>query len=274
MPADPRSSAELLTRAVRVLEALAGMEQPATLPTVTARVGLPRTQVYRALRALERDGFLDHVGREGYRTGARGLSLGAMLGPGPELRDLARPVLTRLAGATSGVVTLHLRSGRYRVLVLAAVSRDYRAAEIPEIVLGERASLTRGCSGQAILAHLPAREIQAVLSAGDRPHGVTRARLDRIRREGYAISLGDNHAEHHGVSAALLEPEGVGVLGALTVSGDAAHFDVDVLRGAAVPLRTATTELAPVLAQLLGPHASSRQRPVDVGDLLDHQLGD
>jgi IclR family transcriptional regulator, acetate operon repressor len=259
---------ELLVRAVAVLEALAGMAQPATLPAVTERVGLPQTQVYRALRALERAGFVDHVGREGYRAGARALSLGALLGPRPELRELARPVLVRLAGAVAGVVTLHLRSGGYRVLLLAAVAPSLRGGPEPTVSLGERASLTRGCSGRAILAHLPAREIDAVLAAAGRPAATTRAELAAIRRDGYAISLSDNHAEHHGVSTALLDPEGAGPLGSLTVSGDASRFGEGTLRELSVRLRAAAAELAPVLATVLGPHASSHQGPLDVGDLL------
>lgn len=48
-----------LVRALRVLETLAGMRQPASLPAITARTGLSKTKAYRVLRILQDGGYVD-----------------------------------------------------------------------------------------------------------------------------------------------------------------------------------------------------------------------
>lgn len=110
-----------LVRSLVLREILAGMEQPVTLPALAERSDAPVSRTYRMLRALQYEGFVDHVGRQGHRLGARSLGLGALLGPWPELRAPARPVLVRLPGRTSLSARLHVRSGHDRVLLLAAV---------------------------------------------------------------------------------------------------------------------------------------------------------
>ncbi len=111
-------------RALVVLETLAGLEQPASLPTIAGEAQLTKTKAYRILRGLQDHGFVDHVGRGGYRIGSRAVALASLIGPRPALLRLARPVLAKLAAEASETVTLHLRSGAHRVLVQPAVSGD------------------------------------------------------------------------------------------------------------------------------------------------------
>jgi IclR family transcriptional regulator, acetate operon repressor len=143
-------------RALRVLETLAGLQQPASLPTIAEKAQLTRTKAYRVLRGLQEHGFVDHAGHGGYRIGSRAVALATLIGPRPALLQAARPVLTRLAVQTSEVVTLMLRSGAHRVLVLAAEPPG-NPERVP-VVIGERSPLTSGCSGRAILAFLPEAE--------------------------------------------------------------------------------------------------------------------
>src|ERR1700743_1991758 len=135
-------------RALRVLETLAGLQQPASLPTIAGRAQLTKTKAYRTLRGLQDHGFVDHVGRSGYRIGSRSLALASLIGPRPALLRLARPVLARLAAEASETVTLHLRSGAHRVLVLGAEPPGNPLRRLPTI--GERSPLTAGCSGRAL----------------------------------------------------------------------------------------------------------------------------
>lgn len=84
-------------RALRVLEALAGMQQPASLPAIVLATGLSRTKAYRALRVLQDNGFIDHLGHGGYRLGSRSVALASLIGPRPALLRCAYPLLRRLA---------------------------------------------------------------------------------------------------------------------------------------------------------------------------------
>src|SRR3984957_17331208 len=101
-------------RALRVLETLAGLEQPASLPTIAGEAQLTKTKAYRILRGLQDHGFVDHVGRSGYRIGSRAVALASLIGPRPALLRAARPVLAKLAAEASGKGTLH-RSEERRV---------------------------------------------------------------------------------------------------------------------------------------------------------------
>lgn len=253
-----------LRRSLRVLEALAGMEQPASLLDVTAAVGLSKASTYRVLRALQDDGYVDHLGRRGYRIGSRSVALGSLIGPRPNLVKRARPVLSRLAAAAGETTTLHLRSGEHRVLVLFA-EPDPHPHPI-EVRLGERAPLTSGCSGRAILAHLPTEEATDVIDRHVR--GRTRARLERelesIRSTGYAMSFRENHAQFHGISAALLDPDDDRPLGSIAIAGIDRRLPEDALRRLGRPLSAACRQLAPHLATILGPNSFSGLEALDV----------
>src|ERR1700683_2781214 len=98
-------------RALVVLEPLAGLEQPASLPTIAGEAQLTKTKAYRILRGLQDHGFVDHVGRSGYRIGSRAVALASLVGPRPALLRLARPVLAKLARESSGTVKLELARG-------------------------------------------------------------------------------------------------------------------------------------------------------------------
>ena len=66
---------DLLRRPLLVLEALAAMEQPASLLAIASAVGLSKAGAYRVLRALQDEGYVDHAGRRGYRVGSRSIAL-------------------------------------------------------------------------------------------------------------------------------------------------------------------------------------------------------
>jgi DNA-binding IclR family transcriptional regulator len=129
-------------RGLEVLEALAGMRQPASLRAVARRTGLSESQAFRVLRELESSGYLEHLGRSGYRLGSRSVALSTLIGPRPALLRAVQPVLARLAVTTHEAVVLHLRSGADRVLALGVPALGVPApsgpVRDPAGVLGER----------------------------------------------------------------------------------------------------------------------------------------
>ncbi len=180
-------------RILVVLETLASMEQPATLPDIVEHARLEKFKTYRALRTLQERGFVDHAPGSGYWIGSRSHALASLIGARPAVLRRARPVLGQLAELAGAGAALHLRSGSHRVLVCAVVPRRL-SAELAahRVPVGERAPLTTGCSGTAILAFLPDHEIEAVLAS--RPPNEprpSRADLARVRADGYAMSMSD-----------------------------------------------------------------------------------
>jgi len=257
-------------RCIQVLEALAGMAQPASLDAVIERTGLTKLKAYRSLRHLQDAGYVDHIGRDGYRIGCRSLTLGTLVGPRPALLTAARPVLRWLAEVSSESAIFNLRSGSHRVLVMGVEppSQPVRRG----VRLGERAPLTSGASGTAILAHLPPEEAEEIIrSRPRREPRPTPDQLAAIRADGCAFSFSANHVGVSGVSAPLLTPAGGYPLGSMSIGGAQDRLPEATLRRLSGPLRRACKKLAPELAGMLGPHSSKRLSALDVTiqELLD-----
>ncbi|MFY4718436.1 IclR family transcriptional regulator [Streptomyces sp. LaBMicrA B280] len=251
-------------RGLQMLEVLAGMRQPASLRAVAERVGLSQSQTFRVLRELERAGYLDHLGRSGYRLAGRSVALATLIGPRPAMLRAVQPAVSRLAHITGEAVVLHLRSGSARVLVLGVPAPTGPIAE-PAGVLGERSPLAVGGSGRIILAHLPPSELATIDLAGTTP-----AQLAAIRDRGYETSFGENHPRVNGVSAPLLayrdehDPDEPTALGAITVAGPASRLAEADFPRVLTPLLSACRDLGPRLAAVLGPCPGETIRALDL----------
>ena len=260
---DSSASGQGAVRALQVIETLAAANQPASLASLAAATGLGKPKTYRVLRALQEAGYVDHVGRAGYRVGGRSIGLASLIGPRPALLHRAVPVLNRLAQLSSETATLHLRSGTHRVLVLKAQITDWELSRAVRV--GERAPLTTGCSGLVILAHLAPADIDAIVTS--RPPSEprpTKARLRRIRHDGYATSHSANHQGVSGIAAPLLDPENGSPLASLAIAGPQAELSDAVLRKFAAPLAAACREFEPQLATMLGPNSTIRHEALNV----------
>jgi DNA-binding IclR family transcriptional regulator len=258
-------------RALRVLETLAGLQQPAALSLIAEKTQLTKSKAYRILRGLQDHGFVDHAGRSGYRVGSRAVALATLIGPRPALLQIARPVLTRLAMQASETVTLQLRSGEHRVLVLAAQppNNPLRSAA----TIGERSPLISGCSGRAILAFLPENEVERIVRChvpGPAQRALSSV-LARVRQQHYALAFSDNHIGMNGVAAPLLDPTDGTALGSIAIAGLDRRLPEETLVRLAAPLHAACADLAPRLANMLGPNSCMRLESLDVAihDFVD-----
>ena len=250
-------------RALQVIETLAAANQPASLDSLAAATGLGKHKTYRVLRALQDAGYVDHVGRSGYRVGGRSIGLASLIGPRPALLHRAMPILNRLATLSCETATLHLRSGTHRVLVLSADTTNPQLRQA--VRLGERAPLSTGCSGLVILAHLPAADIAAILAGRPRSEPrPTSTLLRRIRHKGYDITHSANHQGVSGIAAALLDPDDGNPLASLAIAGPEDQLPETALRHFAAPLIAAAREFGPQLATMLGPNSTLRQEALNV----------
>jgi DNA-binding IclR family transcriptional regulator len=250
-------------RGLQMLETLAGMRQPATLPDVAARAGLSESNAFRILQALEDEGYLHHLGRSGYRLGSRALALGTVIGPRPAMLRLMHPIVARLAVVSGEAAVVHLRAGEFRVLVLGVPAPSGPLLD-PAGVLGERSPLAAGASGRIILAYLPETEL-----AGVDLDGVTTEQLATIRAQGYETSYGENHPGINGISVPLLAtPDNPTtppiVLGSMTIAGPSERLPPQAVARLVGPLLGACRDLSPRLAALLGPNPGSTIEALDL----------
>lgn len=208
MAAD-RSTAQTLSRGLRVLELLAESDTPMTANDLAEALGTSRPIVYRLLRTLDAHGLLD----PDVADGRFGLGLGLLTLSRKVVRDLreaAIPELTALTRAFHATSFIVVRD-RDEVVCVASVEPGpaYIAIRHRE---GMRLPMT-GASGQAILLTEP-------VSPEDEPD------LVAARADGFASSRGrlmsgalgvavpirrDDGPAHESVAIVFAQQEGVDV---------------------------------------------------------------
>lgn len=213
------SGAETARRTLRLLEALA-REQPIKLQELADSIGLNKSVTYRLLRVLQEEDYAERLQVGGYRVGAAFAALAGVAAPQTHLYAATRPILRRLAEATSETVTLHRRAGDLGVLVFGVESEEHALRQIARV--GEANPLIRGCSGHAILAQLPPANVDAILlRAGMTPTeaDLLRDRLATVNSRGYALSRGANHRGVQGVAVPVRSTRPDAFAMSLVISG-------------------------------------------------------
>lgn len=167
-----------------------------------------------------------------------------------DIRARARPILRDLASQTGETATLSTVAGDERVYAEQVESTQQVRQSLQ---IGSVAPLYLGASGKAILAFLPARRSEAILSRAAKL-GVTladgsrldvkslRAELGTIRRRSFAMSRGERIVgavssaapvfDHHGEVVGAVSVASVSVRrgrGDLLKFGELARFSADKL---------------------------------------------
>jgi DNA-binding IclR family transcriptional regulator len=205
----PSTGVQTLDRAVSVLAAVAA-EGECTLADLVRLTGLARPTAYRLAVACEQHGLLarDDDGR--FRLGGRLVGWGAQAARTSGLAAAAGPVLDRLVETTGESAQLYVREGDTRV----CVATHERSSGLRDTVpLGAVLPLTRGSGGKVLLAW----------ASDSGRFDVAPAVLERVRRRGYAESVGEREAGVASVSAPVQAPDGT-VVAAVSVSGPASRF--------------------------------------------------
>ena len=219
LPETPKTPVGVLDRAMAIL---AVIERGTRSHTEVARLtGLARPTAHRLLKSMESHGLVTYVGGQGFRLGPRLLGLAATAMRELPLRDLAQPVLERLARMTGESAQLFVRDHHRRVCIAVAESRS----ELRTIVeIGAELPLTAGSAGKVFLAFGPPALTEELLASAERITPVTPVgeRLERqlatARRVGWASSAGEREPGVGSISAPVHEPYGA-LLAVVSLSG-------------------------------------------------------
>jgi IclR family acetate operon transcriptional repressor len=213
-----------VTRALRLLRAVATSAEPATLSSLAQTLALSRTTAHRLLAALEREGFVTHApGDQTYRPGPELAAFALQAFPVHELRASARPLLEQLAESSGETATLEILTGIEVLIVDEVPSRRLVAAQME---IGTRWPLHVTSTGKALLAALPEEELEAYLArplAAPTPRSLTdpdaiRRELAAVRRRGYATARDEIEAGYAAVGAAFTDAADR-PLGSLSIGG-------------------------------------------------------
>ncbi|MDR7519596.1 MAG: IclR family transcriptional regulator [Armatimonadota bacterium] len=235
-------------RAGRLLGAFSHHQPTMSVQGASAALGISPSAAYRLLRSLEFGGLLvyDPEARS-YRLSARMAHLGQVALSAIDWRAVARPYLRRLKAETGETVVLLVKQGQHAVVVDIETSDHPLRLSYP---VGEPWPLHAGATNLVLLAYLPEEEIDAIL--GQRLVKVTartvtvpgrlRRKIQRIRRRGYAYTVGELTP---GVAAVAVPVHAEGrLLGGLAILGPQTRVPpsrvphlVGKLRSAALAIR-------------------------------------
>jgi DNA-binding IclR family transcriptional regulator len=244
----------LLVKAFQILD-LFSDERPVWTQSELAReTGLARSTLSRLVRFLSGRGYLlERHGR--YTLGFTAIDLGRRAQSQFNLVDLAQDLIAELAAATSETVILTgYDEAHAHVVCLAQIPSRQGGLRVFESI-GTAYPLHSGATAKAVLAFLPQARIEAVL-AGDltpvNPALVAnakrlRADLQKIRRDGFAITYEETYPGVTGVGVPLLTPRGE-PLGSIAVAGPTNRMDEASIASSAKALLDVGRRIAERLA--------------------------
>lgn len=210
-----RTSVQTLDRCVAILDAVQGGARSFT--DVVRDTGLTRPTAHRLIQGLEDHGFLIHIGAFGYALGTRLLGLAAAAMRELPLRELAHPVLERLARSTGESAQLFVREGDRRLCVDTVESES----ELRTIVeIGASLPLTKGSAGKVFVAW--AVDHERLIASADDPDRFDR-QVFATRRRGWADSVAERAPGVASVSAPVFGREGF-LIAVVSVSGPASRL--------------------------------------------------
>lgn len=209
------SYARSALRLVALLEALAKSEEGVSLAELSAALAAPKSSLLAILRSMVAQGYMEH--RHGlYRLGPKSFRLAADILAVRRFPNVVRPILQDLAAKSGETVFL---------VVLDELAQRMTYADIIDspnpvrytVPTGTTRPLYVSAGGQMLLAYRDAAWIEAYIRATrlDRLTERTitdpdelRERLATIRREGFAISLGETVRGAAGVAAPIFNADG------------------------------------------------------------------
>lgn len=214
----PQSMIERLTL---ILDVFDTPKTRMTLEQVSRATGLPRSTTHRILDQLVQLEWLAHSS-SGYGLGGRSLRLGCGGSVNMQLRSAAAPYLHSLSVRTGMVAELAVLEGA-QICFLDKLGGAF-AAQVPSQV-GAKVFAHRTCAGRAMLAWLPAEEVEALIGIegsaangdGDRVLALHH-QLSRVRaRHGLTFDRGELVDGLATVAVAVRDAEGP--VGAVSLVG-------------------------------------------------------
>jgi IclR family KDG regulon transcriptional repressor len=198
------------------------------LMEIAERTGLNKSTVFRLLATLEAKGFIKRDPQsEKYRLGFRVWELSANLDQSDDPAVLFLPEMERLRDDLDETVSLYVRDGKERVRIQAVESRQAIRRVAP---IGARMPLAVGASSKVLMAYADEEAVSELLSSSDWPVNLNRdqyrRQLERIREDGFAISVEEREAGTAAVSVPVFSKRGE-LVAALAVSGPVSRMNID-----------------------------------------------
>lgn len=249
------ANASAATRALGALRIMAKSAGPITATAISQRLGLPRSSTYHLLNAMEQEGYVIHYpGDSRWGLGVAAFELGQAYLRHDPLERLARPILAKLVHeverqlpAIGHLAILHGIDAMYLL-------RELPRRPVPAVTeVGVRLPAHLTASGRAMLAQLPAAQINALYSGqvelpnrtglGPKTVAELQQQLMQDRVAGCSMEDGFITEGLSGVSVAVLDHLNLPVA-ALNLTFKTEQATTELRLKMAGALNTAATQLA------------------------------
>lgn len=255
-PGASRPTVGSVSRAIALLDALAGSDEGLGVNELARRIGVNASTASRLLGTLERGGLVERSPGGPYRLGLRLVALADRVLGQLDVRERARPWLTWLAQETGETATLSVPTGGEAITVDFVPS----ASSVVSMARVGRPSVPHAtAAGKVMLAFGEARrlpsssELVAYTERTVTDPRALEAQLEEIRSRGIAEAVGEREPDLNALAAPVLGRGGelVAILG---VQGPAARLAAARRLTLQAPLLQAAGELSRSLG---GPGATA-----------------
>lgn len=223
-----------LAKGLIVLEALVQKGEPCGVSDLAAVLGMSKSNAHRLLNTLVETGFVNaDNGR--YEASLKVWELGTRIIKNYDVRDLARPAMTRLVRETEeGVRLTVLDAQKLEVVYIDKIDSPQDVRPFSEI--GRRAPAHCTSSGKILLAYQDERFIKKVsrkLKAYTQwtitdPEAFQRE-LRKARADGYALNAREYSPQVSGVAAPIFDGER-NIIASLSIAAPADRLRPQVLK--------------------------------------------
>jgi IclR family acetate operon transcriptional repressor len=239
-----------------LLDALAESDSGLGVNELARRIGVNASTASRLLGTLQDAGLVDRTGSGPYRLGLRLVALADRVLAQFDVRERARPLLTRLVGETGETATLSVPGGE------AAITVDYVPAPSSVVSMARlgRPSVPHAtAAGKVMLAFSGGLPSDAELTPFT-PRTITdrdalAAEVTAVRERGWAEAVGEREPDL-GALAAPVFGRGGDLVAILGIQGPASRLPAATRRSLREPLAQAAQELSQALG---GPAGSAAQ---------------
>lgn len=224
-------------RVLSILDYLASIGKPCQVTEISRQLKISKSTTSRNLSSLKSGQWVaqDTESRR-YTIGTRALEFSLSILSCFDIRQDSLSYLGQLRDATGETSMLSLRAGLERMYIEQVPG----VHEVRQIVqLGKPLPLWCGAPGKAILAYMEESDRQwivdtlrksgVVVLASGQTMDIDRLQeeLAEIRKQGFALSVGERVAGTSAVAAPIIDRQGQ-VAGAISVSGPLSRFSVDL----------------------------------------------
>lgn len=214
----------VVQRALAILECFDAERSSLSLHEISRRIDLPKSTTFRILATLTESGYLVHKSNQEYCLSAKLMHLASVAQQSFDIRDVARPTMTRLVVDSGETVEVSMLSGLERVCLDVVESPSPLKSIIRP---GARLSLLFGATGKIFMADMDARAIAKIVRTDPRGGEIDRATLTatlrQVRERGFAISRSERVVGATAIAVPLRDETGT-ALYCLTMTGPTVRF--------------------------------------------------